>query len=92
VKSSPRIDRRLGEALAALDDPHASVAETHRRLGAVADVLELPRPNWESVRLLLRAHRTTPRSPRTHALLDLAFYTRSPIDAIEDLLTGGSTR
>ncbi len=57
-------------------------------MGAVADVLGLPRPNYESVRLLVRAQRARPRTVRRDALLDLAFYTRSPTAAMEDLLTG----
>jgi hypothetical protein len=88
VKSSPRIDRRLIRALAALDDPGEPVAETHRRLGAVADAFDLPRPNYESVRLLVLAQRRTASDVRRGALLDLAFYTRSPAAAIQDLVTG----
>jgi hypothetical protein len=92
VKSSPRIDRRLVQVLPVLDDPSLPVAETHRRLGAVADSLEVPRPNYESVRRLVRAHRSLPPSARTEALLDLLLYTRSPTAAFQDLLSGESSR
>jgi hypothetical protein len=88
VRSSPRIDRRLVQALAALDDPADPIAETHRRLGVVADSLELPRPNYESVRLLLHGRRRSPGRSKQDALLDLAFYTRSPTTAMQDLLSG----
>jgi hypothetical protein len=78
-------------ALERLDDPLEPVAELHRRLGVVADALGLPRPNYETVRLLIhRNRRSAPRESRRDALLDLALYTRSPLHAIEDLLSGDS--
>ena len=59
----------------------------------VADSLDLPRPNYESVRLMVRRHRSSaPRISRTDALIDLAFYARSPVHAIEDLLSSDSGR
>jgi hypothetical protein len=88
IRSSPRIDQRLLIALERLDDPVESVAELHRRLGVVADALDLPRPNYETVRLLVRRNRRSMRRPpRRDAVLDLALYTRSPRHAIEDLLS-----
>jgi hypothetical protein len=80
------------QALAALDDVQVPVAETHRRLGAVADFLDLPRPNYESVRLLVRAQRRFPQHTRRDALLDLALYTRAPTEAMADFLLGDAGR
>jgi hypothetical protein len=57
VESAPRIDRRLVEALAALDDVREPVAEINRRVGALASELGLPRPSYAQVRRLLWADR-----------------------------------
>ncbi len=64
------------------------MAETRRRLGAVAETLGLPRPSYESVRQLVRAHRRS-RRRRSEAeiILDLALYTGPPDKLVADLLS-----
>jgi len=57
VQSSPRLDPRLAAAAFALDDPSRPYAETWRAVGAVAAELGLVRPGYDTVRLLLAAHR-----------------------------------
>jgi hypothetical protein len=55
----------------------------------VADALDLPRPNYESVRQLVRARRRLyGRRSRAAAVVDLAFNTRAADEVIRDLLSG----
>jgi hypothetical protein len=57
VVSAPRLDARLVAAAFVLDDPEEPYAETCRRVGAVASELGLPRPSYDTVRLLVRVNR-----------------------------------
>ena len=52
-----RIDSRLHAALARIDDGSLPLAEITRRLGSVADWLEIPRLSHEHVRRLVHAQR-----------------------------------
>lgn len=67
------------------------IAETHRRLGLVADEIGVTRPSYERIRCLVRAHRRRPISPGIgEVLLDIALQNRPPesiIDAILDRRT-----
>jgi hypothetical protein len=47
---APRLDSRLVDALAHLDDGVSSYADLNRRLGVVAESLGLRRPSYEAVR------------------------------------------
>jgi hypothetical protein len=83
--AAPRIDERLVGALSRLDDGKRPIAETHRRLGCVADELGLSRPSYEQARVILHELRARRRSPsRGEILLDIAFRTRPP-EAVLDL-------
>jgi hypothetical protein len=55
--SSPRLDRRLRRAAIKLDRREESMAETWRRVGRLAWKLDLPRPSYETVRVIVREHR-----------------------------------
>ena len=55
--ASPRVDPRLVLAAFELDDRNEAIAETWRRVGAVASGLGLPRPGYDTVRLLVGPHR-----------------------------------
>ena len=55
--TSPRLDGRLRDAVSQLDDPGCPVAETWRRIGALAEDLGVPRPGYDTVRLLVHEHR-----------------------------------
>jgi hypothetical protein len=57
VATSPRIDPRLIAATYALDDGRRPYAETCRRVGAIAEQLGLPRPSYDTIRVLLRIDR-----------------------------------
>jgi hypothetical protein len=54
---SPRLDTRLRNAATRLDDRRESMAETWRRVGRTADRLGLPRPSYDTIRLIVREHR-----------------------------------
>jgi hypothetical protein len=55
--SAPRYDPRLLEAIAALDEPGMPIAETVRRVGLVAERLDLTRPSYVHVRRYVVEHR-----------------------------------
>lgn len=51
-----------------LDDPEQPIAETWRRVGRKAEKLGLPRPGYDTIRVLVRDHRR--RRALQRALLD----------------------
>ena len=55
--SAPRYDSRLLAAVPRLDDPSRPVAETVRRLGALADELGVTRPSYTHMRTYVAEHR-----------------------------------
>ena len=86
--SAPRIDCRLVAAIERLDDPTVPIAETNRRLGAIAETIGLARPSYEQVRTIVHRARRRGRHPGAGAiLLEVALRARPPI-AIEEYLTG----
>jgi hypothetical protein len=77
--SGPIIDSRLVAALERLDDTRWPIAETHRRLAAVARELQLVRPSYEQVRTLVHRARRRGRYPSAgDVLLDIMFQTQQP--------------
>ena len=86
--AAPRIESRLVAAVGHLDDRYAPMAETNRRIGALAGDLGLPRPSYEQIRLLVKAHRRGRLEPGIgQVLLDIAFRARPP-EALLDYLAG----
>jgi hypothetical protein len=84
--SAPRIDSRLIEALIRIDDNGRPIAETNRRLGRVAEALDIPRPSYEQVRVLVHSVRNAKGQPGVAGvLLDIAFRVR-PATAVLELL------
>jgi hypothetical protein len=84
--AAPRIDERLVAALARVDQPSRPIAETHRRVGRIADELGLARPSYEQCRVIVHALRSRRRGSEIGAtLLDIAFRTRPP-EALLDAL------
>jgi len=57
VEIAPRYDRRILEAVRALDDRAESMAEISRRVGAAAAELGLPKPSYVHLRRYIVAHR-----------------------------------
>jgi hypothetical protein len=86
--AAPRIDSRLVAAIARLDDRREPVAETNRRIGALAGDLGLPRPSYEQVRTLVKEHRRGRLEPGVGTLLlEISFRSRPP-EALLDYLAG----
>jgi hypothetical protein len=77
VATSPRLDARLRAAAAELDDPSEPIAETWRKVCRKAEELELPRPGYDTIRIVVRDHRR--RRAEIRELLD-------PV--VSDLLQG----
>jgi hypothetical protein len=85
---APRISPRLLEALVRLDSTDVSIAETCRQVGREAELLGLPRPSYERVRVLVHAVRVIRRGPSTATVLaEIAFRARPP-EALLDHLAG----
>jgi hypothetical protein len=57
VELAPRYDRRILEAVRALDDRTESMAEISRRVGFAAAQLGLPKPSYVHLRRYIVAHR-----------------------------------
>ena len=73
-------------ALERLDNPGRAIAETHRRLGPIADRLGIPRPSYEQTRVVVHLLRRRKRGPGAgEVLLDIALQKRPP-ETILDLL------
>jgi hypothetical protein len=65
--ASPRLDRRLLQAARKVDRADDSMAETWRKVGRIAWKLGLPRPSYETIRIIVREHRR--RRAEVHELL-----------------------
>ena len=86
--SAPRIDSRLVAAIERLDDSVVPIAETNRRVGEIAEALELARPSYEQVRTIVQqVRRLGPRPGPGQILLDIALRIRPPT-AFGDYLVG----
>ena len=84
--AAPRIDERLIAALARLEAVGRPIAESHRRLGVLAERLRCPRPSYEQTRVLVHKLRARKRRPSAgEVLLDIAVQ-KLPPQAILDLL------
>jgi len=84
LHAAPRIDPRILAALARIDQPGRPIADTHRRVGSIAERLGLPRPSYEQVRVLVHALRARRRGPSVgELLLDIALQKRPPEAVIE---------
>ena len=79
VVASPRLSPRLLKEIERLAGRDLSFAEINRRVGRTAEQLGLPRPSYESVRLLVRAARALRAGPSTLEVVgDVAFRVRPP--------------
>jgi hypothetical protein len=77
--SAPRLDDRVVR----LDDPSVPIAETYRRSREGAARLDIPRPSYECVRLLVHDARRERRRRRANreTLIRVALYL-DPVDAL----------
>jgi hypothetical protein len=69
VVSAPRIHPALVAALERLDRRNTPIAETHRRVGRLADLIGQTRPSYEQVRILVHAHRRCRIAPSAGRIL-----------------------
>ena len=84
--AAPRLDPRLLRALVRLDDETVAIAETYRRSRDQAANLDLPRPSYECLRILIheaRRERARHRANRA-TLIRVALY-RESIDELNRL-------
>lgn len=90
--ASPRVEPRLLDGAERLDDRAQPMAETHRRLRALASRMDTPRPSYERMRLHLRTsrrlelERELERTAVRDLVFQLAFNTRRADHVIADLL------
>jgi hypothetical protein len=88
VVAAPRIDSRLAAAVAWLDDQQQPIAETNRRVGALARDLGLARPSYQQIRMLVHEHRRRRLQPTAgQVLLDVSLRARPP-EALLEYLAG----
>ena len=89
--SAARVDRRLLERLARLDDASLPIAEINRRLGAAAEELGLMRPSYARVRVLVARTASGPAQVagrRTgRVLVEISTRARPP-EALLDHMSG----
>jgi hypothetical protein len=84
--AAPRLDDRLLDAIARVDDGEVPIAETYRRIREASADLELPRPSYERVRQhvhVVRRRKERARS-RRETLIGVALYTK-PLQALYEL-------
>ena len=75
-------------AAADADDGRRPIAETYRDVAGVAESLGLPRPSYESIRLVVHALRAQKLDPTIgQVLLDIDLRRRRP-EAIIDAIVG----
>jgi hypothetical protein len=85
---APRIPRRVLEALVRLDDRAVPIAETYRRVAAIAERHGYTRPSYQRIRVLIHEARRARRGPSTTSvLLDVMSRARPP-EALIDHAAG----
>jgi len=85
---APRIGATLLAGIERLDDESVPIAEVYRRVAALASHLNLARPSYEQIRILVHEHRRRGLAPTAgQILLDVALRTRPP-QALLGLLEG----
>ena len=74
-----------------LDDRRVPIAETGRRVGAVAETLGLVRPSYEQIRRLVHAHRRghLHSTSTGRMLLEISMRARAPEELLDHLARTG---
>ena len=86
--SAPRISECLVAAIAKLDKPGRPIADVHRGVGEIAELIGLHRPSYQQVRVIVHHLRDRRRDPSLgQVLLDISFRVKPP-EAILDALSG----
>jgi hypothetical protein len=92
---SPRLDRRLADAVCRADVERASVADVWRSVGETAGRLGLCRPGYHSVRRLVleeRERRAARREAIADAVGELWSYTGTDYEALATRLARSARR
>lgn len=87
VPLTPRLPHKLVAELEHLAAGDLSAAEICRRIGARADKLGVPRPSYETVRVVVRRARRRAQPSTAEVLTDIAFRVRPP-EALLDHVSG----
>lgn len=88
VVSAARLSPRLLTVVRRADDGRRPVAEVWRAVGAAAERLDVPRPSYECVRLVVMAERRRRSEPTTtEVVVDVVVRSRPP-DALLDHISG----
>ena len=86
ASQAPRISATLLAGIERLDDDSLPIAEVNRRVGALASHLDLARPSYEQIRVLVHEHRQRGLAPTAgQILLEVAARSRPP-EALLELL------
>lgn len=84
MAAAPRLSLRLLTEIDRLAGRDLSFAEINRRVGVKAEAFGLPRPSYQTVRVLVRAARELRAGPGTvEVLADVALRARSPMEFLE---------
>jgi len=84
ASAAPRVSRRLTAEIEQLAARDLSFAEITRRVGHAAEELGLPRPSYQTVRVLVRAARELRAGPSTlEVAADVALRLRSPRELLD---------
>jgi hypothetical protein len=79
LAAAPRISPRLVAAIAKLDKPGRPIADTHRSVGEIAELIGLYRPSHQQVRVIVHELRARRRDPSLgQVLLDITFRVKPP--------------
>ena len=86
--AAPRIPHALLAAIERLDDRRLPIAEVHRRVAAVAEIIGCSRPSYEQIRVLVHEHRRRGLAPTAGEILLAVASRGKPPEALLDLLEG----
>lgn len=80
MQFAPRLSPRLLDFIEAVSELRVPIAEISRMVGTEAERLDLPRPSYQCVRVLVHEARELRRGQvsATDVLVDIATRTRSP--------------
>jgi hypothetical protein len=84
--AAPRIHPALLFALERIDRTSRPIAETHRRLGAIADLIGVPRPSYQRTRELVHEHRRRKLKPSAGRILFEVATSQTPKLTLNRLL------
>ena len=84
--AAPRIHPALLFALERIDRKTRPIADTHRRLGAIADLIGVPRPSYQRTRELVHEHRRRKLKPSAGRILFEVMTSQTPKLTLNRLL------